>query len=209
MGELIKNKYTDAKTLLAIVEIDYKLALPFELTPGTWLAGGAPGDLLIGDKPRDYDVFGDSAESLNNLKDKCILDGWKEGFENEHVSVLEKEELILQLIFNPKGIFESPPFLLDTFPYTINQFSYSFDGGFIAAEKGFNDKLERIIRPHKPTPGRAVEFIERAIRYIKRGYTLDYTRFYPKVCELFSKASDEQIEDSLNSVILKKASCED
>lgn len=171
-----------------------------ELPDGTFIAGGAIRDSLIGEDPKDIDVFGTDDDFLqqfeyhNDLRAECD--------ELYETTQPDSDQLRLNTFYfndrpNIQTILDKYmelPELLSQFDFTINQFAKTNDG-FYACGDSIVDLYNRNLIFNNIESDYVLNLLERVQKFIQKGYTLCSGQWLRLVEELDSMDMDE-VEDS-------------
>lgn len=131
--------------------------------PKGFLAGGCFKDLLIGRKPKDYDVFfrtyEDFVEAVAQCKADCNL-----LYETPRSVAYENGSTVIELVCYDFG---EPEKILEDFDFTVCQMAYD-RGELICSERFFEDlAARRLVIVSVPSPTRT---FSRMVRYCGYGF---------------------------------------
>lgn len=154
-----------------------------------WCAGGAVRDYLLGETPKDYDIYFSKVSELNLAKERLRSLGANLRYESENgiITVLGDKEI--QLI---KILRKDPKQTIDSFDLTVC---------CVAVDKnrfyGSSDNIIQILRKelniHKPAD--PVQTLWRLTKFCSRGYSLDKGEFLKLLKMIDPKNTTNEEED--------------
>jgi hypothetical protein len=178
--------------------------LPIHLEPsdGVWLCGGAVKDLLNGDTPADYDLFGFTVDHLVAFELEYLVDSprWKQTYSSNEVRSYTEVETgeKVQLIFRDERQ-GTPEEVIGNFPFVINQFA--FDGiSIITTQQALDDNTDKVIRLNSVTSQNCIDCIVRIAKYSQKGYILAISSLY-KLINTIKETDYKILETELNNSI--------
>lgn len=171
-----------------------------QLPDGVFIAGGAVRDSLIGEEPKDIDVFGTDPDFLqqfehhNNLRDECDEMYTTTQSDSDQLRLITfyfKDEPNIQTILDKHMELEE---LFDQFDFTINQFAKKNDG-FYARGDSVVDLYNRNLIFNNIQSDYILNLLNRVQKFIQKGYTLCSGQWL-KLVERLDNMEMEEVEES-------------
>jgi len=156
-----------AFTVCELSSNNLNIKLPSFSFEGTWIAGGAVRDSILGEQRSDIDIFGESKEALekfitDNLSNARIV------YDSELMKTYKLGKDKIQVIFRP---YQTITNCLDSFDYTICQFAYDGEKIFCNPESLIAIHRRALV-VHRVHSEFSLDSLRRLQKYIKKGYTI-------------------------------------
>lgn len=145
-----------------------------ELFPGSFVAGGAIRDGILGLEPRDYDVYHTCREDLEKAIKTCqnstrfIIDSSKRSYLMSYKYILDGAAAI-DVVFGTEG---QPETILNGMDFTCCQVFWKDGRTFALSEDVLRDIQNRQLIPVRDVFPRIHSTRQRMLRFISRGWKI-------------------------------------
>lgn len=130
-----------------------------------WIAGGCLRSFLVGEKPKDIDIFSNNPEKVISYLSEN--DKFKKAFGNDFFQNFKYNNLTYQVI--KKYTYETPQDTIDSFDFTIISAAFYKDELVLHDRFYLDNAQKRLVVNKLPFP---LSSMKRSLKYVSRGYAM-------------------------------------